>query len=281
MKTQPECFDCLLGQAFAALQLTGIDKDQQTKILKDVFGVFQAADAAATPAAIATLVNKIIQDQTGVVDIYRDYKEQSTQQALQLYPELKKLIEVSDDPLDTAVRLSIAGNIIDVINYDDYDLLKTVERAIQEPLDGSSIEELRTALHSARHVLFLADNAGETVFDRLLIETLAIPVTYAVKGGPMMNDATWEDAKAAGVDQVAKLVTVGEPSIGILPDYFSLEFRELLANAELIISKGQANYETLEELNYSAFFLLQIKCIHVADGSGLPMGRMALIHKQV
>jgi len=280
VKIQPECYPCLLRQAVSALHMTGIQKAEQIEILKEVFGVFQASEPTATPPAIATVVNRIIQDQTGIVDIYSEYKQQSTEQVLALYPQLKKLVENSDDPLDTAVRLSIAGNIIDVVNNHDYDLLKTIERAIQGPLEGSNLEELRSALNNVKQVLFLADNAGETVFDRLLIETLALPVTYVVKGGPMMNDATWEDALTAGIDRVARLTTIGEPSIGILPDYFSPEFGELLSQAELIISKGQANYETLEELSYPAFFLLQVKCPHIEAGSGLPLGQMALIHKQ-
>lgn len=176
MKVQPECFPCLLRQVVSALHMTGIDKDRQTEILKEVFGVFQAAEPTATPAAIATIANRIIQDKTGIADIYSEYKQQSTEQALALYPELKALIESSDDALDTAVRLSIAGNIIDVVNNHDYDLLNTIEQAIQGPLEGSGLEELRSALNKAKQVLFLADNAGETVFDRLLIETLSVPV---------------------------------------------------------------------------------------------------------
>jgi uncharacterized protein with ATP-grasp and redox domains len=125
-------------------------------------------------------------------------------------------------------------------------------------------------------VLYLADNAGETVFDRLLIETLDVPVIYAVKGGPILNDATQEDALAAGIGRAAEVISSGADAPGTILSRCSGEFRQLYDRSELIIAKGQANYETLSEEGARVFFLLQVKCPVIARDVGTPVGSIVL-----
>jgi hypothetical protein len=176
-----------------------------------------------------------------------------------------------------AVRLSIAGNIIDYGPVAQYDLWDTIERVSTQPFAIDASAAFREALHEAETVLYLADNAGETVFDRLLIEHIDKPVFYAVKDGPVLNDATLEDAQAAGLGQVAKIISTGSNMPGTVLSQCSDRFQQQYKEATFIIAKGQANYETLSEEGERVFCLLQAKCPVIADDIGVPVGSIVLM----
>jgi uncharacterized protein with ATP-grasp and redox domains len=221
-------------------------------------------------------VHEIVRQEVGDSNPYRSAKERSTQEALALYPRLTSLVADADDALETALRLAIAGNIIDFGAVAEYDLWGTVERVLAQPFAIDDGAALRKALDSAHEVLYLGDNAGETVFDRVLIETLDVPVVYAVKGGAALNDATREDAEAVGLDEVATVVDNGASTVGTILGRCSSEFQRRFAAAELVIAKGQANYETLSEKGSKIFFLLQAKCPVIARDIGVPVGSIIL-----
>ncbi len=256
--------------------MAGGDERTQSSVLHRVLGVLQDVELSSTPPEIAQRVHRIVKEETAVEDPYRAAKGRSTEEALQLYAWLKEIVEAADDPLDTAVRLSIAGNIIDMGPNAEYDLHQEVKRVLEQPFAIDEREAFRTALTKADEVLYLADNAGETVFDRVLIETLQIPVTYAVKGGPIINDATADDARAAGIDRVAELMSTGGAAPGTVLEACSEDFRETFAEAELIVAKGQANYETLSDEGPRVFFMLQTKCPIIARDVGVPLGSIIL-----
>jgi len=281
MKTYLDCYPCFLRQALDAARLAGADESQQKVALDRVLDVLKQIGSWDTPPEIGDRVHRIVRQEVGDGDPYRPVKEASTRQALALYPRLKALLAGADDPLETAVRLSIAGNIIDLAPNREYDLWGTVERVLTQPFAVDDRAAFREALSRVGQVLYLADNAGETVFDRLLIETLDAPVIYAVKGGPILNDATREDALAAGVDQAAQVVSTGSDAPGTILDRCSEEFRQLYDEAELVIAKGQANYETLSEEGSRVFFLLQTKCSIIARDVGVPVGSIVLRQGQM
>ena len=291
MRTYLDCYPCFLRQALDAARKAGAGVEQQKAVLSRVLDVLGEVEPSTTPPEIGYRVHRIVRCVVNDGDPYRAAKEASTHQALALYPRLKALVAQADEPLDIAVRLSIAGNIIDLGPAQEYDLWGTVERVLAQPYAVDDRFALRRALRSAAlpsaalpsaalssagRVLYLADNAGETVFDRLLIETLDVPVTYAVKGGPVLNDATREDALAAGVDRVAEIVDTGSDAPGTILDWCSEEFRRLYEGAELVVAKGQANYETLSEEGSEVFFLLQAKCPIIARDVGVPVGSIVL-----
>jgi uncharacterized protein with ATP-grasp and redox domains len=276
MRTYLDCYPCFLRQALGAARLAGADESLQWTVLERVLDVLRQIEPSSTPPEIADRVHRIVRQEVGDGDPYREAKGASTRQALGLYPRLKSLLAEADDPLETAVRLSIAGNIIDFGPVQEYDLWGTVERVLAQPFAVDDGPAFREALAGTGRVLYLADNAGETVFDRLLIETLDVPVTYAVKGGPILNDATREDALAAGLDQVAEVVSTGSDAPGTALGRCSAEFRELYDGADLVIAKGQANYETLSEEGARVFFLLQTKCPVIARDVGVPVGSIVL-----
>ncbi len=276
MRTYLDCYPCFMRQALEAARMAGADERQQKVVLDRVMDSLKQTGLSSTPPEIGYRIHRIVRQQVGHSDPYRAAKERSTLQALALYPRLKALVTEADDPLEVAIRLSIAGNIIDLGLPQTYDLWETVERVLAQAFALDHGPAFRRALSSAGHILYLADNAGETVFDRLLVETLDVPVIYAVKGGPVLNDATLEDARAAGLDRVAQLVSTGSDAPGTLLHFCSPEFRRLYDSAELIIAKGQGNYETLSEEGQRVFLLLQTKCPVIARDLGVPTGSIVL-----
>ena len=276
MKTYLDCYPCLLRQALSAARRAGASENQQHSILLNTMEELSAFPSDSTPPQLAYRIHQRVQQLTNNLDPYRDDKEQATQQALALYPGLKKKVSDSSDPLEMAVRIAIAGNIIDLGVAESYDLDATLKRVLTQPLAINDLVSLRNTLARSVSVLYLADNAGETVFDRILIESLDIPVTYVVKAGPIINDATHEDAVAAGIDQVAKIIDNGSNAPGTLFDQCSELFRKRFAQADLIIAKGQANYESLSNSSAPIFFLLQAKCSVIARDLGIAEGGTVL-----
>jgi uncharacterized protein with ATP-grasp and redox domains len=276
MRTYLDCYPCFLRQALDATRLAKADDLQQKAVLDRVLDVLKQIDPSSTPPEIGDRVHRIVRREVGDGDPYLTVKETCTRQALALYPRLKRLVAETHDPLGVAIRLSIAGNIIDFGPDQVYDLWGTVERVLAQPLAVDDEAAFREVLSRSEQVLYLADNAGETVFDRVLIEVLDVPVRYVVKGGPILNDATREDALAAGLDQVAEIVDNGLDASGTILPRCSKEFWRLYNEAELVIAKGQANYETLSEESEKVFFLLQTKCQVIARDVGVPVGSIVL-----
>lgn len=176
-----------------------------------------------------------------------------------------------------ALKVAAAGNVIDVVHgKNEYDLWDEVTAAVNQPLYGKSVETFRNRLADSGSLLYLADNVGETVFDRVLIETLEVPVMYAVKSAPILNDAIKEDAVKAGIDQVAAVISTGSRGPGTLLEQCSEDFRDIFENSGVVLAKGQANYETLDGQGPKMFFLLRIKCAVIGREIGFSMGNLVL-----
>jgi uncharacterized protein with ATP-grasp and redox domains len=273
LKTSLDCYPCFLQQALRAARLSGADETQQYSIMQYSLSLLRNLPSGANPPEIGYYIQRIVQDMVGIQDPYLKMKMMSTQQALALYPKLKALVDQSADPLALAIRLSIAGNIIDFGFSDQIaDLWETVERVIQQPYAIDDSAAIKAYLKTADHVLYLADNAGETVFDRILIEVLPVPVIYAVKSSPYVNDATMPDALAAGLDTCATLIRNGAQAAGTILPLCSEEFCKYFENAPLIIAKGQANFETLSTAGAKVFCLLQVKCPIIGLDLNVPVG---------
>jgi len=277
MKSYLDCYPCFFTQAIRTSKMITSDDKKIWQILNEVSLSIPDVPFGATPPEIGREVYRIISERTGIKDPYRKIKEKCTRQALSLYPELKKLINSSEDRLMTAVRLSIAGNIIDFGANFDFDLKKDVGTILSQDFSINHYREFCEALDRARKILYLADNAGETVFDRLLIEEINKPVIYAVRARPIINDATREDALLAGIDKVAEIMSSGCDAPGNILKYCSDEFLKVYRSADLIISKGQGNYEGLSDEDRPIFFLLKAKCHVIARDIGIDEGSIILM----
>lgn len=277
MKSYLDCYPCFFTQAIRTSRMITSDEKKIWQILNEVSLFLPEIHFGATPPEIGREVYRIISKRTGIKDPYRKIKEKCTHQALSLYPELKKLINSSEDRLMTAIRISIAGNIIDFGANFDFDLKKDVGTILSQDFSINHYREFCEALDKARKILYLADNAGETVFDRFLIEEINKPVIYVVRAHPIINDATREDALLAGIDKVAEIVSSGCDAPGNILKFCSDEFLKVYRSADLIISKGQGNYEGLSDEDRPIFFLLKAKCHVIARDIGIDEGSIVLM----
>jgi len=283
MKTYLDCIPCFVRQSLDAARLVTDDETIHERVLLEVLRDASEMDLRQSPPAMGRRIHRLIRELTGNPDPYRSVKELSNQRALAMYPKLKERIDQSPDPLDTAVRLAIAGNIIDFgfsWEIDDSLVRTTVEHSLHAPLDPAAVEAFREAAHEAQDILYLTDNAGEVVFDRLLVERLPLAkITFGVKGAPIINDATMDDARAAGLAELAPVISNGCDAPGTILEACSESFQERFHGAGLVIAKGQANYETLSHVHKNMFFLLKVKCPVIARDIGCDVGSLALLRQ--
>jgi len=276
MRTYIDCYPCFLRQAISAARYAESNDMQLHTIIKEVLAVLQAQSNGVSPPEIGAIVHRVVREAVGVVDPYRNEKKKATEKALNIYPRLKGIMREHHD-LETAIRISIAGNIIDLGVSSAYDdLWTTVQRVLHQPFAINDLGKFQKQLACAARLFFIGDNAGETVFDRALIESLPVPVTYVVKGSPVLNDATREDALDAGLDQCATIISNGSDAPGTVLSLCSGEFRELFESAGLILAKGQGNYETLSDAGTHVFCMLQVKCPVISKDIGVPTGSIVI-----
>ena len=276
MRAFLDCYPCFFIQTLRTARMVTSDEKTILQILHEVSTTLPQIPFNVTPPEIGREVYRIISRMTGVEDPYKEVKDRCIREALSLYPELKRLVESSEDRLMTAIRLAIAGNVIDFGTDSSFDLTEELETILSQDFAVDNSQEFREALKHARNVLYLADNAGETVFDRLLIEEMDKPVIYVVREKPIINDATREDALLSGLDKVSEITSSGCDTPGTILKFCSDEFLETYRSANLIISKGQGNYEALSDEKRPLFFLLKAKCQVVARDLGVKNGSIIL-----
>ena len=283
MKVRLECIPCFVRQACEAVRFVTDDQRSRERILRQV--VFRLANESfeKTPPSIGGDIHRIVRRLSGESDPYVEIKKDSNELAMSLMPSLKARIKSSQDPFETAVRLAIAGNIIDSAQGDHISkekLKEAISECLEQPIRRDAINELREEIGKASNILYLADNAGEVFFDRLLIEELdGCRITFGVRGSPIINDALRDDARMAGIDTLVEVVDNGSDAPGTVVGECSEEFRSHFAEADLVIAKGQGNYETLSDERKMMFFLLKAKCPVIANDIGCHEGDMVIIKK--
>ena len=278
MNVHLDCFPCFLRQALIALRLGTKDETVKEHILKSVLDDIKRSDTSKPPAYTTTFIHRTVRQLLGQ-DPFKDIKSEYNQIALGLYPSLKTLIRKSPDPLRTSTRLAIAGNVIDFGIFTSIDIEGTIKRSLDNHLALDNYGDFRNAVGASDEILYIADNAGEIVFDRLLVEELISfgkNVIVAVKGAPVINDATAEDAIESNLVQACDVIDNGSDAVGTILQWTSSEFKEIFENTQLVISKGQGNFETLFGSRENMFFLFQAKCHVVSRELGLPIGSMLL-----
>jgi uncharacterized protein with ATP-grasp and redox domains len=275
VKTELECLPCFFGQVARTLNYAGVNGDRRGDIARKAAAVIEHASLDEVPARTTTIIHRLLRFETGV-DPYQSVKEAYNRIALGKLPALRRMAAGRADRLEGGVRAAIAGNVIDFGIYETIDLDRSIDESFRLPLSGAGYRAFAAAVQSARRILYLCDNAGEIVFDRVLLETLremGKEVTAVVKGSPVINDATQDDASAAGLYECATVIDNGNDGIGTLLEACSERFRDEYRSADLIISKGQANYETLvQERDGRTFFLFKVKCPVVASFLQRPNG---------
>jgi uncharacterized protein with ATP-grasp and redox domains len=276
MRTYLDCFPCFLSQALRAARIATDDEKKIKRVLDEIGHMLKDIPIESTPPESGRLIYHKISVITGNLDPYKKIKIASTQKALSLYPSLKQRVETSKNRLLTAIKIAIAGNVIDFgINW-NFNLNHELEVIFNKDFAICDYDVFKKRLDDASEILYIGDNAGECVFDRILIEELRKPVIYAVRASPIINDATYVDALEAGIGQVATIVSSGTDAPGTVLKTCSSEFKDIYYNSGFIISKGQGNYEALSNEKHPQLFLLKAKCRVIADDIGLDKGDIAL-----
>jgi uncharacterized protein with ATP-grasp and redox domains len=283
MKIGLACIPCFVRQAFEAVSLVTDDQKIRERILRQVLARLSNESFDHTPPFIGRDIHRIVRLLSGNSDPYLEIKKEANTSALKLMPSLKELIKGSANPFETAVRLAIAGNIIDCAQGDhvsEKKIQETLSQCLGQPVSKDAINELKKEIEKASNILYLGDNAGEVFFDKLLIEELnGYPVTFVVRGGPTINDALKDDAKMAGIDKLVAVMDNGSDVPGTILEECSEEFKRLFSEADLVIVKGQGNYETLSDEQKNIFFLLQAKCPVIAEHIGCREGDMVIVRR--
>jgi hypothetical protein len=281
MKAELECLQCVVLQATRAARTATSDPERQRQILNEVAARIPHMDLDHSPAFISQIAYEKAAELTGNPDPYRDLKRAQNEAALALEPHLRELMANSECPLTTALHLAAAGNVIDlgIMTSEEIDPQAAVDDVMRERFAVEHLERFRESLAACDDFLYLLDNAGEIVFDKLLIEELSkhTHVTAVVKGGPILNDATMEDAEHVGITDACSVIDNGGAYIGAPPNLVTAGFRERMEQADVILGKGQANYETIDDFPGDVYLLLKAKCEIVARHMGVKLGQVGLI----
>lgn len=277
MAIESECIVCRMRQALDVCNFVDADENTKQSILKRVMEILIDGIENDTPDGVGFLIQTELKRLTNHNDPYKKVKSESIQKALELYPKLVQMVENSSHKLKTAVELCIAGNVIDFGPSNKHDIELAVQQVVEKEKSYFYFDEFSKELNNARTVLVLGDNAGETVFDRLLMEQVDKKYYYSVKGEAVLNDAIYEDAVSSGIDQVAEIIDNGSPMSGTALPRCSTEFKDIFYSADMVISKGQANFETLADEKRRIFFLFKVKCMLLCRKHGLPLNEFVLL----
>lgn len=257
------------------IRLANNSPDAGTRAVREILLAATSLDFSKSPPSLSGELQAQLREITGCDDPFREAKQGFNKLALELLPPLAKAVAQSTTPFELAVRLAIAGNVIDLgakSGLSEEEVRNSATTALDQPLLGD-VQFLCDTARAAKKILYLADNAGEIVFDRVLIEQLPPKsVTVAVRGRPILNDATREDAAIAGLLSVATVIDNGSGAPGTLLDDCSPAFKKHFFDADIIIAKGQGNFESLHDTAAPLFFLFRVKCPIVAKHCGYPVG---------
>ncbi len=265
MKTYLDCIPCMLDQTLRAGRMATDDERIIKKLLDNMGSLVKDIPLENTPPETGDTIYSEIRRITGVNDPYEKVKKSNIEEALSLYPELKEIIQKSDNRLLTAIRIAVAGNVIDLGAGNEFNIVEDIKIILKQNFAIFHFNEFKKNLEKANSILYLGDNSGESVFDKILIEEFDKPVTYVVRDVPVINDVTYKDAIASGIHEVAEIISSGSSAPAIIPKLCSEEFLEEFNKADLVISKGQGNYEGLSNVDRSVFFMLKAKCHVIAN----------------
>lgn len=286
MKYEDKCIDCAKqqGKRIYNLSLDFLKKNpnrtEETALLSTLDNHLAAANPDISPAELSWIAIQAAQNQAGCSDPFQTIKKENNQLALSLVPELRIRLQEAKDPLYLACQLAACGNIIDLGIHESFDIQATIDKVLRDDFRLNAYPNFCIALKKTNqkqgNLLFFCDNAGEIVFDRLLIEEILngypdIKVTAVVREQPILNDATLADAKQTDLTKLVPVITTGKPDLGVVISRTDENFQQRFNNADIILSKGQANYETLSHQPEAIFFILKAKCEVIARSLGVQL----------
>ncbi len=265
MKIFLDCLPCMLKQVLEASRMATCDAEIQEQIIIDSIKILLDYKQYSCSPDLAAVMHQTVKKYTKVSDPYKFIKEKDMKAAEKVYPVLKSYLQNKQDKLYAALKIAATGNIIDSAVYSNIDIENCIEKELNNNFRICDLGSFAEKLKKAETLLIIGDNAGETFFDKVLAEYLApLNIFYAVRSGPVINDATIEDAYCSGLDKCMTLISTGCNAPGAVLEKCSSEFMRVFNKADIVISKGQGNYEALSDCNRDIFFLLKAKCSMIA-----------------
>lgn len=283
MKMQEKCLPCVVNQAIKVADMVGMK--EKGNLLRRVFSYLSKVDynAITSPELIGEIFS-IIKEETGNQDPYKETRQKYNKMFLERLPAYEKEIEQSKNPFEEAVKYAIIGNVIDFNPIHEL-TIRDVERHFKrlkgENLEINDASLLQKELETAKTILYLGDNCGEICLDKILLRKIKamnpkIQIFFATRGAAVVNDSIEEDAYLVGIDEVATVVSNGDSSLGTVLSRTSKEFLQIYEKADVVIAKGQANYECLSTEKKNIYFLLMTKCQAIAKDIGALEMKMIL-----
>ncbi len=274
MSIQPACIPCIVKQSYTLSRLLGVeDKNIQSQIIYDTINSLLNNKEVSTAPHFSIKLQSILNKNLNGHSSFKEIKEKNKSNAEKYLKYLETMIEAADDKLEMAVRISITGNTIDLGANPNYNLEKEINIITSSKINLDSFDKFKEDYKKAKLILFIADNYEEALFDKFLIEQLKPKeVVFAVRSNEILNDITLEDAKRLGIDKLCKVIESGSRIAGTDLDECTAEFLDLYKSADMVIAKGQGNFETLLSANRSIYFLFKIKCLVISEICGYPVG---------
>ncbi len=273
------CVKCVVWQAFDIFSRTKVSEAKKRRILKRFLDYLSQFNYDKTSPEVAEVFYEIFMEETGIEDPYKKEKKEHNEIAKNFIKTLEKPKNLSD-----AVKISVLGNILDYGTMERFSIEDEKKKVFEKDFAVFDINELEISLRNSKKILIIGDNAGEIVFDKILVEFIKEryapeKLYYSVRGYPMINDATVEDAEYAEINKYAEIITTGQRLAGVVVKKSSKIFKNIFYSSDTVISKGQGNFETLEQEKRRIFFLFKIKCPVVAEYLKFSVGDFLLLYK--
>lgn len=277
MQLSLDCIACSVNSIQRLLKTDIIPEKDKEPLMRKLLAFLAETDYTLSPPVMGREMHRMIRQQLNIPDPYKDIKEKYNRMMLEHYTEFEKMVHDAKNPFDTAMRLAIAGNVIDFGARRQLDITETIHRVMNARFAIDDSRQLQRDLRKAHTVLYIGDNCGEIVLDKLFLNYLHVPELYfAVRGGPIINDVTIKDAQLVGIDQLAKVISTGDDSPGVVWETSSEEFKQVFNKADVIISKGQGNLEGLIDIPQNIYFLLVVKCALIGSRLGVKEGQFVV-----
>lgn len=287
MRIHDKCLPCVVNQVIKVANITGVDEKQE--LLREVFTYLSKMDFETTTPEIIGEIFGMIKKHTNNPDPYKETRNYYNKLFLKMLPEFESKIEQTENSFQLAIRYAIVGNIIDfnpihnTLLDDIFDIFEKMEH-LELAIDDS--KDLMKDILNSKILLYLGDNCGEICMDKILLKKIKelnpnVKIIFGVRGEPVVNDSIAEDAYAVGIDEYAEVIDNGDGSLGTVLNRTSHEFKEVYKKADVVIAKGQANYECLSEENKNIYFLLTTKCDVIANDIGVEEKKMICMKNKV
>lgn len=275
-----ECLLCQMRSVARHLKKVHIEEEERMTLIQSFLEYLAGVPLEISNPEVAAELNRRISTYHQDGQLYASEKKEYNSLLLNYYDDFRDICMRSDDPLLTAIKISIAGNIIDFGPDHSFSVEDTIRQVLRMPLAIDDTEELKTEMKTAQSILYLGDNAGEIVTDKLLLEQMQHPgTTFAVRGAPVLNDITLDDANSVGIDAYAKPISNGTDIPSTVLKHCSQEFIEAYNHADLIISKGQGNLEgLLNEKGKNIYYIFTVKCDAIARLTNTQKGNFVVMH---